>query len=413
MESWARSSRQPPTYEAYVEFAAGQERWNHGDMRGAAAHFIRASEFDSSYVQPLLLAAMAHNNVGESETADSLIAVVAARRPTAAYDRALLDFMRSGNAYDHAGSVDAAARLSELGGLGGTAFLINELIALNRPGEAVAAARSLDPTLGWIGNTGWGFEIKDQGLHFGAEYQAQLDNIRPARARWPTRVAYLFLEAEALAGLGRVNEVNQLVEEALTYPAPVPEVADVILSTANELTAHGHAVAGERVRSRALSWLRERPQRTCSPQPGDGDWCDQLSRALYESGRFAEAAAQLGSMPLDTTRNGPGWISELGRLGALAIRLGKTADAATISTRLAQDESSPFLMEGIRWERARLAAVAGDTARAISLLREACVLGCPGRILLHRDVDFDSIRHLRAFRELAGPVAGGRPVGQP
>lgn len=77
-------------------------------------------------------------------------------------------------------------------------------------------------------------------------------------------------------------------------------------------------------------------------------------------------------------------------MGALTIRLGDQPEAQRVDSLLSVEQRQRFF-QPVQVERARLAAVAGDTTRAISLLREACALGCWRRFFFHYDSDFDSM----------------------
>src|SRR5207302_10793822 len=66
------TASQPPNFQAYQEFIAGLDRFVQFDMRGAIAHFERASAVDTAFRLPLIFAANAHMNVGEFAAADAI-----------------------------------------------------------------------------------------------------------------------------------------------------------------------------------------------------------------------------------------------------------------------------------------------------------------------------------------------------
>jgi hypothetical protein len=55
------------------------------------------------------------------------------------------------------------------------------------------------------------------------------------------------------------------------------------------------------------------------------------------------------------------------------------------------------------YDRARLAALAGDRERAVALVRRAFELGLRYRMFLHLDPDFESLREYPPYRELIRP----------
>src|SRR5439155_1729723 len=72
LSRWATTASQPPNFQAYQEFIAGLDRFVQFDMRGAIAHFERASAVDTTFRLPLIFAANAHMNLGEFAAADAI-----------------------------------------------------------------------------------------------------------------------------------------------------------------------------------------------------------------------------------------------------------------------------------------------------------------------------------------------------
>src|SRR5207253_4589264 len=54
LSRWATTASQPPNFHAYQEFIAGLDRFVQFDMRGAIAHFERASAVDTTFRLPLI-----------------------------------------------------------------------------------------------------------------------------------------------------------------------------------------------------------------------------------------------------------------------------------------------------------------------------------------------------------------------
>jgi hypothetical protein len=63
---------QPPTYDAYREYVAGEQAWSAGDSRQSLVHLYRAAALDSTFAEPLVEAAATHQARDECATADSL-----------------------------------------------------------------------------------------------------------------------------------------------------------------------------------------------------------------------------------------------------------------------------------------------------------------------------------------------------
>ena len=64
LASQATTAGEPPTYEAYRAFNEGMERYLRSEWANAIPPFYRAFELDSTFVVPLLYAAINHINVG-------------------------------------------------------------------------------------------------------------------------------------------------------------------------------------------------------------------------------------------------------------------------------------------------------------------------------------------------------------
>jgi tetratricopeptide (TPR) repeat protein len=199
----------------------------------------------------------------------------------------------------------------------------------------------------------------------------------------------------ALAGLGRVKEAEQAALEALparhtsSDPWPAPMASECI---ALELQAHGHPEAAERVRERVIAWY--------------GDAIDDATRhdfpcmesrlsVFYYGGRWDPARAGYQHLlEQDSTS-----LKAHAALGALAVRRGDDAEADRMDAWLAA-RGGP----AASYARARMAALRGDRQQAVDLLRQAFEERLGGRMFLHLDPDFESLRDYPPYRELVQPA---------
>jgi hypothetical protein len=85
-------------------------------------------------------------------------------------------------------------------------------------------------------------------------------------------------------------------------------------------------------------------------------------------------------------------------LGALAVRRGDKAEADRMESWLAAQKGP-----NADYARARMAALRGDRQRTVDLIREAFEERLGGRMFLHLDPDFESVRDFPAYRELVQP----------
>ena len=86
-------------------------------------------------------------------------------------------------------------------------------------------------------------------------------------------------------------------------------------------------------------------------------------------------------------------------LGALAIRQGDQAEARRMDQWLQGQAGNSRATQA----RARLAALRGDRAGAVSLLQRAFDQGLNGRMFVHIDPDFESLLDYPPYRELIRP----------
>ncbi len=201
-------------------------------------------------------------------------------------------------------------------------------------------------------------------------------------------------QAMALAALGRLNEVDRVIDSCLTIPAqPMSGTpVSVMEDAAYELRAHGYPDKALAVGTRAISWLRSRP-------PGELQrWRFELGRASYLAEQWQEAKQIFQKLAGES----PQKIEYQGYLGSLAVRLGDRAGAERIA------ESLGALAERYRFGqhtycRARIASLLGEKDKAVDLLRAAFSHGCRFSISVHRDPDFEPLRDYPSYRELLRP----------
>jgi tetratricopeptide (TPR) repeat protein len=198
----------------------------------------------------------------------------------------------------------------------------------------------------------------------------------------------------ALAGLGRAREAELDATRALPAqhtgddPWPVPMGGECM---ALELQAHGYPEAARRVRERIIAWY--------GPAINDATRDDTPCMAAYFSvfyytGRWDAARAGYEHRLAEDSTS----IKAHAALGALAVRRGDKAEADRMEAWLAAHEGARTTRA-----RARMAALRGDRQRAVDLLREAFEQRLAGRMFLHLDPDFASLRDFPAYRELLGP----------
>ena len=392
----AQVAGQPPSYEAYREYAEGMEVFIERDWAGTIEHFARATALDSSYLPPRLIGAIAHLNLGHRAQADSIARILhRSRERLAPYDRAVLDMMMSSFEGNPAASY-AAARRAAMIAPGSLPHVTWGAAAarLGRPREAIEILSGIDPTRGEV--RGWGLYwlALANAHHDLGSHRRELKEARRARTLHPDDPSHLWLEARALAALGRVRDVERAVSLRLSMPdrPESPDPGRFMVLLGQELRAHGRPAAAGAMFDRAVTWYRSRPVgELLHHRPG-------LAAAYYEAGRDVEAAALYAELAAEE----PDEVTYQGALGDLAARRGDRAEAERIAAWLAVDEG-PYPHETRALWLACIAAHLGRKAEALTHLREPRGWESWYYLTLHLSRAFDPLREDPAFRELLRP----------
>ncbi len=397
------ATSQPPTYEAYRHFLLGMQSFGN-DFEAEYAHFIRAAELDTSYAQAVLWAGIASANLRIYPRADSLLATLdSARERLAPYDQANLEYFYRGFVQgnwpaSHAG----ARRMLQLAPNAGHAHYAVGFtaVALNRPEEALEALLSVDLERGW--GRSWAPQLMNlitRAYHQLGQHESELEWARRLRRIDPGQGWLRIAEGRALAALGRVEELEQRLDEGLAFP-PTERTWEVYspggfaLLAGRELEAHGFPGHADSAVARAVAWYEGRPdaERT-TPQARRA-----LATALYQQGRYAEAGTIFRALAAEA----PAGMGDFGALGVIAAREGRRAEAAAWSDSVAAIPGPYRFGNGFYWQ-ARIAALSGRPDDAVQLLRHALRDGLGRHHQIHAEPDFRSLRQHPAFRELLAP----------
>ncbi len=374
----------PPTFEAYRAFDRGVARQLAQDYRAAAEEFRAAFAVDTTFALPLIYEALARSNVDEFARADSLLAEVRRRRmPLSEYHDQLAQYLKAHLDGD-AGRALGAIRRAAAAAPGSQAPYNRALTALmlNRPREALASLRSLDPDRGAI--RGWPsyWTQLSHAHHLLGAHDLERGAAREMQRRHPALRVPLALEARALAAAGAAAAIDSLIDAASALPPDTYwSQGGAMVIAAEELAAHGRPEASGPLLERAVSWLANQLAR----EPGNENHRLWMGTALYDLGRWSDARPYFESLVADF----PQRITYRGYAALVDARLG----TGRPERRLAEDP--PYERTTMMVYRARLAAVRGDTAAALAAMSEALRLGIQGFSWLHGTAHAD-------FAALAG-----------
>jgi tetratricopeptide (TPR) repeat protein len=382
-------------------------------------HYNRALELDPEFVAPRLSLYWATVNQGKFVEGEAELEIIAKMQewltPIA---RLRLDFSRADLVGHLEENYSVARDIVKLapGSVVDAANLAIMAYRTNRPRETVENFRKplqwelfIKPSapfgvyllMDWTG-----------ALHVLGEHEEELKQARRGRDIYPHLLNLHAYEARALVALGRIDEMEKLIEEILAIPSkwaypscclPRATPGYVMLSAAEELRAHGHREASLKMAGRAVEWYRGR----VGEETRQEDTRSGLGDALYQAERWEEAKAVFAALATEHPDN----IFHKGRLGTLAARLGDRAKALRIAEELRRLER-PYLYGNHTFRSARTIALLGDKERAFALLREA-VAQASGSMeepdaygygfIYRHSMDLESLRGYPPFEELIKP----------
>ncbi len=399
-------SGEPPTYEAYKKFADGQDAFARQDWVRALELFLGAAELDPSFKRPLLRANTAYINLGQYAAGEKLIdELYKARETLSPYDQIALDRWRAFYQGDLADQLRLSRQLAPR--IKGIYFYQLGLDAFrnNRPREAVKALSMLDPEGIWIKDWPQYWSIRTFAYHMLGRYGEELKQARRGRRQFPEVTWLLLHELRALAALGRIEEIDGLIDQSLNmksdkWPAgrniAAREIYDpgwLMNKAGQELRVHGFPKGSLKMFDRAVQWLQARPDE----EKAKKNCRQQLAYAYYGVGRWPEARILVEGLLKEDPEN----VNYLRMCGALAARMGDREEALRISKKL-EEIKRPYLWGSTSYHRACIASLLGEKEAAVRLLQEAVSQGREYRYL-YEDMDLAPLRDYPPFKELIRP----------
>lgn len=377
----------PPRYDAYREYVLGVDYLVRRELRSAEQHFLMAARLDTTFTEALLNAATI-SSPGVTPPVDSIMQLLARRREyLSSMSRLWLDGIEAARRRDPSALRDfgeLARRYPE------SFFPVRyglALLSFHHVREADSVLHSLDPNGDWLrvrfGH--WSSLVMLDDL---------LDDVRRARedvaagARaWPHNMGIADADARYLVRAGTLRQLDSLLDEAVRLPAVGGyDAASVMGVASSEAAAHGHGDWVPHIRDRALRWYASLPTaESRAEERSGGELCWMLAsvRAWPElSSRVATLLASSG----DSSR----WL----RYEALAAaHSGDTATLTRLDRRLsaAIDRASGGPVAELLAERARVAALRGNSGEAIDLLQQAFAHNKAFDAYVHTDPSFETI----------------------
>jgi serine/threonine-protein kinase len=387
-----------PTLEAYRAFDEGMKLYLSAEFSDAVPHLLRATALDSTFVVPLVYAGFSLSNVpGAEARSDSVLdAAIERAQWLPAYDHHMAEAMRASLKGDMGEAHRAYSSAVEVAP-GSKAVYNLALVAqwLNRPREAVERLQSLDPERGamrsWVGY----WSVLCGSYHMLGEYGEELDAARRAQLQYPNEPFLLYVEARALVGLNRLDEIEEKLERLRGLQADwFGTAGGQLRNIGDELRAHGHPEMAREMFRRSVEWFETRP-------PAEAERTVRrygLGQSLYRAGRYEETEAVFERL----VEEHPNDVRYRGWLGFVSVKLGNEERASEIEGWL-EGLSVPYLGGLHTVFRAAIAAARGERDRAVALLQDAFAQGGGYGVPWHRQPGFEVLWDYPPFQELMRP----------
>ncbi len=404
-------AERPPSLDVYAEVARANDCW-FLDWDVVIHHLERAVALDSRYVRARIQLACARFFSGHYVDAQRELDAVGDTGRLTEYERQGLLAMRahlSGQTWGYLAAAREQARLAP-GAAQGPFDAAVMAYYVNRPMEAESYLADIGEAtyLAWSAP-----EIRAHVLHLAARYGDQLDLARRAGARYPTMLYFHEHEAAALAALGRLDELEQTVNRALTAQASSGTPGLVMLVAAMELRAHGRRGEADAMATRAAHWYgaQSLDRFVALQAPNRGvEWYrsrpPDIKKRLREEHAMALGLAgrwnEVQSLVIQLAHEDPASIDYMGWLGVLAARRGDHAEARTVAEQLLTLDRPYVFGSGTYW-RACVAAQLGEKQQAVDLLTQAFSEGYWFQTQLHRTIDLEPLWDFAPFRGLLRP----------
>ena len=391
-------SGQPPTYDAYRKYRAGEEhsyafRWD-----SAVAQFRSAIRADSGFVFARLRIVHALYDATDLNSADSALATVEARRSRLTpFEEAYAGYLRARLQGDWAGQLAAGERMHRAAPRSDAAAYYHAIAAglIGRPLQVLEILGPLDPQGPMLNGRVYYFGYITTAHHLLGDYSKELQVAERGRRQYPDRLIVRQDELRALAALGRVDGVRAALAEALTLRTDgLVSMAEVFLTTARELRAHGYGDASVGVLESLLEWLAARPE--ADARLPLMRWA--RAQALELLGRLDEAAGVADSLSGEQREA----VNYLGIRGLIAARRGNRAAAEALADSLANLKTAFMRGSNTAW-RAGITAALGDRPRAVQLLSQAIAQGYSRFYTSDAEAMFENLRDDPQFQQLRRP----------
>jgi tetratricopeptide (TPR) repeat protein len=350
-------------------------------------------EIDPQFAAPKMRMAVGYANMGQWAQADSLFhSIDRQARRLSAYERSYMDWF----AFHLQGkNEESFAVLLHIESIAPLDYVTNYLVGLhalyiNRPRKTVETFSKLDFQIQWadFAATSWRFGVLSVAYHLLGNHQKELEVAREGQTYFPNDLYLRADEACALAALGDVEELYEVIEESKRIEQPRGSVGWVLFNACVELRAHGNRSEALQIAEQAVQWYEEH----------DAGNKAARARALGYAERWDGSFALYRELAAEDPED----IFLKSTLGVAAARTGDQEEARRISRELEKTDQK-YLFGSHTYNRACIHALLGERDVAVKLLEESFEQGCRFDIHIHRDMDLETLRDYPPFQELLKP----------
>ena len=388
----------PPPWDAYKAFDEGMQRYIRGQTRVAQGYFRRAIELHPDYLDAQMYLAITHQNLMEFAQLDSVLSGLSnLGESLTPYFSAYAESMQAYVDGDLERAVVAARRAAEMVPGSRAWHQLGVLcVWTNRPREAVEVYRALNPESPVVRGNGSAWAFLAGALHSLGEHERELEVARRFREVYPERVGWsLRLQAEALAAMGQIEDLENVLDELIEAPNSY-QMRRTLIHVAETLRADDRTEAADRTVDRAIEWFESRPL----DEAAEEEHRRYYGEVLLLAERYDDAHEVFDGLVRDTEY--PYLINYRGLRALAAVALGDSAQAREDEEWLA-GVNPPYVRGHPVFWRAVVAGALGRRDEAVSLLRRAFAEGMTFFWWTQEQTALKSLRGYPAFDDLMRP----------
>jgi len=267
-----------------------------------------------------------------------------------------------------------------------------DALKINYPQATIDIMLALEPENFYFPGMYWNF--LSRAYHMSGDHMEEIKIAQKGKEMHPTLYMSILDELIALAALGKIEEINQRINECLTRYKKSQFIEEtpgyLMLVASRELRAHGYPEVSKKLLKRTIEWFNTHP---------DDKYRYDLAQTYYLAEQWHIAQKLIEVL----AEENPEDIDYLGYLGAIAARKGDENEVERISTLLSEMEKS-FIFGRNNFWLARIAAIKGEKELAVQLLRDAI---SQGEFYFHlhdlAEMDLESLRDYPPYQELIKP----------